>query len=797
MALYTQDARMMRLETPLGKDFLLINTMTVQEGISKLFSIEAEVLHEEKDGWKIPEPIDYSKILGQEVTIWVTQGEEGEEGRTHSGFVSEFALGWRSDRFSVYRMKIVPYVWAHTQKVECRIFQQKTVQSIVKEVFQGLESFVSWELDLDYKQRNYCVQYNESDFDFVARLLEEEGIYYYFEHVDGVHKMIISDRPQFSRTCPGTGELRFNDMESAQTLTHNIVHHWRTEYRIGPGLYSFRDHHIQQPGKKLATSSPAKFSAGDSSNWEVYEYPGGYARKYDGINPGAEKTSDLNNIVPDGKRTAQNASEVFDAGFKTVRAKTNCSSLIPGHLFKLVDHQTKDENGQYVVTSIRHKAAQTPPYDRQDGTYAGDEMVYIAEFEALAHAREGAVPFRPELSTPKPVMNGAQTAMVVGPSGEEIYTDEYGRIKVQFHWDREGKTDGADSCWLPVSQVWAGNGWGSMYIPRVGMEVIVHFLEGDPDQPFVSGCFYNPANMPPYKLPEEKTKSTTKTDSTKGGGGYNEIRFEDKKGSEQIFVHGQNDLDVRILNDRREWTGKDQHLDVQEDFLEKIGYGKNPGSHHLKIKKDEMIEVEGEQHLTVGINQNTKIGQTQTLEVGMNQGTKVGMNHSLEAGMAAYIKAGMSVVIEAGLQLTLKVGGNFIDINPAGITISGTPFVFINSPGGAAGKGTEVNVCTPTKPEEAAEADNDKPGRKMQLEKQSFERKKNKTKEDPKKKSWVIVGLDDEEGKPVTGEPFQLWQGDTLISSGTLNNKGRRKVNGIDPGSYDLTFPKLDKDAWE
>lgn len=789
MALYTQDSRMMRLETPLGKDFLLINSMTVQEGISQLFSIEAEVLHEEKDGWKVPEPIDYSKILGKEVTIWVTQGEDAEEGRTHSGFVSEFALGWRTDRFSVYRMKIVPYVWAHTQKAECRIFQQKTVQSIVNEVFQGLENFIAWELDGDYKPRNYCVQYRETDFNFVARLLEEEGIYYYFEHVDGVHKMIISDRPQFSRNCPGSAELLFSDLEEGQQFGYNIVREWRTEFRLGPGLYSFRDHNIQQPNKKLATSSPTKFAAGDSSGWEIYDYPGGYARKYDGIDPGGGKTSDLDNIVPDGKRTAQNASEVFDAGFKTVTAKTNCSSLIPGHLFKLVDHQTKDENGQYVVTSVSHKAAQTPPYDRDDQSYAGDGLVYLTEFEALAHAREGAVPFRPARVTPRPVMNGAQTAMVVGPSGEEIYTDEYGRIKVQFHWDREGRTDGSDSCWLPVTQVWAGNGWGSVYIPRVGMEVIVHFMEGDPDQPFVSGCFYNPANMPPYKLPDEKTKSTTKTDSTKGGGGYNELRFEDKKGEEQIFIHGEKDLDLRVKNDVREWTGNEQHLIVGADHFEKVG-----GSHHLTLANDQMIKMGGGHHLKIGGDENIDVGGTQTVKIGGSQGINVTGSHSHEA-QTVYIKGAMTVVVEAGIQLSLKAAGSFVDIGPAGVAIKG-PMILLNS-GGAAGSGSAVGPCPPTAPTEPAEADDDKPGKKMQLEKQSFERKKNKTKEDPKKKSWVTVGLDDEEGNPVAGEPFQLWQGDKLIRSGTLNYKGRATVKGIDPGSYDLTFPKLDKGAWE
>ena len=779
----------MNLETPLGKDFLLINRMIVHEGISQLFSIEAEVLHEEKEGWRIPEPIDHNKILGQEVTIWITQGEN-DEGRTYSGFVSEFGFGWKSERFSVYSMKIVPVLWTYSQNSQSRIFQQKTVPSIIKEVLQDIENSIVWETEYEYKPRNYCVQYRESDFAFISRLMEEEGIYFYFEHLDGVHKLVISDRPQFSRTCPGKGELQFVDADVIGTFDTTLVREWGSDFKIGPGLYSFRDHHIQQPGKKLATSSPTKFTPGDSSTWEIYDYPGGYAKKFDGIDPGGRKRSDLDNIVPDGKRVAQNAAEVRDAGFKTVRAKSDCSSLIAGYLFKLIDHPVKDENGQYVITSIEHRFAQNPAYDRTDRTFTGEGETYINEFRALPHARDKAVPFRPEQVTPKPIIHGAQTAVVVGAAGEEIYTDEYGRIKVQFHWDREGRTDGSDSCWLPVAQVWAGNGWGSMYIPRVGMEVIVHFLEGDPDQPIVSGCIYNPANMPPYALPENKTRSGLKSDSSTGGDGFNEIRFEDKKGSEQIFIHGEKDLDVRIKNDRREWTGKDQHLIVIEDLLEKIG-----ASHHLTIQDDQKIKMGADQHLDVGGDQNTKIGGTQTIDITNDQGVKVGTNHSLEAGMSAYIKGGMTVVIEAGLQLTLKAGKSFIDIGPAGISISGVPFVNINS-GGAAGTGTAVGICPPTAPEDPAKADDDKPGSKMKLEKQSIERKNKKPKKDPKKKSWVVVGLDDEQGNPVAGESFELWQGDKLISSGSLNNKGRARVRGIDPGSYDLTFPKLDKDAW-
>jgi len=716
---YTQTNRMMQLTTPLGPDFLLIDKMKVKEAISELFTIKVEVLHEEKPGWKAPEPIDYKKILGQNVSINIFQADD-EIGRSFSGMVSEFTYGWRSDRFSHYWMKIVPNIWIFTQNKQSRIFQQKTVKSIITDVFEGYENYIVWETEYDYKPRNYCVQYRETDFDFASRLMEEEGIYYYFEHKDDSHKMVISDRKQFNRDCPGSPELQFVDIETMH-YTALMVRKWETDLRIGPGQFMFRDHNLQQPLKKLETASTSNFIVGDNSSWEIYDYPGGYARKFDGIDPGGTERSDLDNIIPDGKRTIQTAAEIADAGFQTASVKTDCSALTAGHLFKLVDHPIKDLNGQYVVTAITHSASQSPAYDRNDQEYADEGEAYTNELTALAHARTGAVPFIPEQRTEKPVIYGAQTAVVVGGDGEEIFTDPYGRIKIQFYWDREGKTDGSDSCWAPVAQSWAGNGWGSMFIPRIGMEVIVHFLEGDPDQPIVSGCVYNPMNVTPYKLPDEKTKSTIKTYSSKGGEGFNEFRFEDKKGSEQVFIHGEKDLDVYIKNDRREFTKNDQHLIVKNDLREKI-----EGNKHLKVSGNDFGKIDGDRHLKVDGKEAIEIGGSQTFKIGANKYTTVSGNIADEATGSVYIK-GMSVIIEGMTQISLKVGGNFVDIGPAGVSIVGT-MVLINS-GGAAGSATAASVVPPTAPEDPDEADNAEPGKKVQLEKQSYERKRKKTRQ--------------------------------------------------------------------
>jgi type VI secretion system secreted protein VgrG len=334
----------------------------------------------------------------------------------------------------------------------------------------------------------------------------------------------------------------------------------------------------------------------------------------------------------------------------------------------------------YVLTSVNHGA--TEPVG---GSGQGSEASYTNSFTCIPFD----VPYRPPRVTPKPMVEGTQTAIVVGPAGEEIYTDEHGRVKVQFHWDREGKKDENSSCWIRVSQVWAGAGWGAMYIPRIGHEVIVNFIEGDPDRPIITGRVYHGTNKPPYPLPDEKTKSTIKSDSSLGGGGFNEIRFEDKKGEEQIFIHAEKNQDVRIKKDLLTWIGNESHLIV---------------------KKDQLEQVEGDKHLTVTGDHNEKVGGTISIKAGTDMQEKVGSKHALDAGTEIHLKAGMNVVIEAGMSITLKAGGGFVVVGPAGVTISGTP-ILLNS-GGSAGSGSG---CSPEAPKEPKEADTAKPGEKTNL----------------------------------------------------------------------------------
>jgi type VI secretion system secreted protein VgrG len=672
----TQDGRLLSIATPLGKDFLLLRKMSATEGLSQLFTINVELLHQEDKTVGKFTMIEPESILGKAVTISVTQNDE--EKRYFSGIVSQISQGNRATHYSFYYATIVPHVWVLTQNVQSRIFQHISVPDILRRVFADFE--VLYEIQGDFKPRNYCVQYRESDFDFASRLMEEEGIYYYFIHEGGKDKMIIANTPQSHRDCPNKSELPHFVEELSGGEWGNAINTWHFDCTLQSGKVTYWDYNFQLPTQKLDGSQPSRFNVGGNQMMEVYDFPGGYARKYDGIDKsGGEQSGNLQNISTDRENTLRVRMEALDAQFKVSKASSMCSTITAGHRFKLSNHPSSELNTQYVVVSATHEIEQTPDYVSEFEV----ARAYENAFTCIPHGA-GAPAYRPPVKTPKPIIHGTQTAVVVGPAGEEIFTDKYGRVKVQFNWDREGQVDANSSCWIRVVQSWASNKWGMMFIPRIGMEVLVTFLEGDPDQPAITGCVYNPETMPPYTLPDEKTKSTIKSNSSKGGGGFNEFRIEDKKGEEQIFIHAQKNQDIRVKNDCMETIENDRHLIVKTNQFEK---------------------VTGDKHLQVVGNHNEKVNGTVSREAGMDLQEKVGMNYALDAGMAVHIKAGMSAVIEAGASLTLKVGGNFVNINPSGVYVSGT-MVMLNS-GGAAGSGAG---CSPEAPQDPKEADNAQAG---------------------------------------------------------------------------------------
>ncbi len=643
---YTQADRTIAIETPLGADVLLLRSINGYEEISRLFHFSIELLSEKSS-------VSFDQIVGQRVSISITQATDDK--RCINGFVSRFSQTGADARFTHYHAEVVPWLWFLTRSAACRIFQNMTVPDIISRVFKDL-GFTDFKNSLQgtYDQWDYCVQYRETAFNFVSRLMEQEGIFYFFEHEKDKHTLVLADRPSAHKPCPGQPKGRL-DYTAGALLKEDVIHDWHLEQALRTGKYSLKDYNFETPSTDLGVKEPSIVSVDGNSKYEIYDYPGEYGKK------------------AEGETVAKTRMQEEETTHLIAGGSSDCRGFIAGYRFELEGHSRRDMNKSYVLTEVHHSASVGQAY-YDEASKDGEQ--YSNSFACIPHT----VPFRPARITPKPSVQGPQTAVVVGKSGEEIWVDKYGRVKVQFHWDREGKKDENSSCWVRVSQPWAGKNWGAVWIPRIGQEVIVDFLEGDPDQPIITGRVYNAEQMPPYTLPDNQTRSTFMSRSSKGGGSsnYNELRFEDKKGSEQIFINAEKDIDLRVENDSREFVGNDRSLIVKGNQKEK---------------------VEGDLHGEAGGNRNEKVGQTMSLQVGQNLQEKSGQNFAHEAGMEIHLKAGMNVVIEAGLELTIKGSGGFINIGPAGVAISGT-LVLINS-GGAAGSGSGSSPQAPQKPDEA------------------------------------------------------------------------------------------------
>jgi type VI secretion system secreted protein VgrG len=660
---HTQQNRLIALTTPLGEDELLLAGFSGHEAISRLFSFHLDLLSEQ-------EPIDFKSIIGKNVTISVVQADNTP--RYFNGMVSQFTQSGSDTHFIHYHMEVVPWTWMLTRYADCKIFHNKKVGDIVTQVFAD-RGFNDYKLSLTgtYPVMEYCVQYRETDFNFISRLMEQNGIFYFFQHEMGKHTMVIADSPGIHEACPGQESAGYN-LVSGGIDEADTINSWALGQELRSGKYTLTDFNFKTPSADLTATEPSVIEVGGNSGFELFDFPGEYT------------------ILGDGTAFAKIRMEEEEAIHLVANGSSTCRAFTTGYKFDLTDHSQDTMNASYVLTEVQHVASVGGSYAMASGG-SGDS--YSNHFTCIP----ASVPFRPARLTPKPFVQGPQTAIVVGKSkdktggddgggsGEEIWVDQYGRVVVLFPWDRAG----ACSCRVRVSQDWAGKGWGAITIPRVGQEVIVSFLEGDPDRPIITGRVYNAVQTVPYPLPANQTRSTFKTHSSEGGGSdnYNELRFEDKKGDEQIFLRGEKDFDTRLKNDIREWVGNNRSLIVTQDQMEKAG---------------------GDLHSEVTGNINQKAGQNLSLQVGQNLYEKSGMNFAHEAGQIIHLKAGMTVVLEAGTELTLKVGGNFIDINPGGVFISGT-MVMINS-GGSAGSGCG---SSPTSPKAPDQADDGSKGDKM------------------------------------------------------------------------------------
>lgn len=660
----TQEKRRLAIETPLGTDVLLVRRCTVREQLNRLFQIELDLTSDRQD-------INFDDIVGKNVTVRVSVAEG--ETRFFNGYVARFVLAKAERSYSVYRAVLVPWLWFLTRSADCRIFQETmdsppdamTVPGILKKVFKdhGFEEhFRDDGLSGSFRPRNFCVQYRETAFNFVSRLMEQEGITYYFEHSDGAHKLVLSNGAAGHNPLPGYETIDYHPHQQSGSNPAAVTD-WIAEKEVQPGAYILNDFNFENARQALQhglVASAAITRAHDLAALEIFDYPGDYPTH------------------ADGETVAQLRIEEMQARHEILRGQGTTPGLAAGCKFSLARHPRSDQNREYLVTSAT--------YDFDEGDFEtggkkggkGGGSFLTCQFAAIPAEQ----PFRPARVTPKPQIQGPQTAIVVGPSGEEIHTDQYGRVKVQFHWDRYGKGDDNASCWIRVAQSSAGKGWGSMSIPRIGHEVIVEFLEGDPDRPIVTGQVYNSGAMPPYALPAGATITTQKSNSSKGGAGFNEIRTNDKKGSEQVFIHGEKNQDIRIKNDTLEWIGHDRHLIVKNDQVEEVGNDRGE-----KIIRDHVEEIGRDHHLTVKGKEAIKVTGSHSLTVEDDVIEVFKKNQSTQITKDLYIKA-ENLVLEGTTNITINVGSSFIAIESGGIKIGTTGDIVLEATGNLNGKGT-------------------------------------------------------------------------------------------------------------
>lgn len=713
---YTQDNQFFRVETPLGKDKLLFRELRGHEGLSRLFSYELETVSEFAD-------LSFSKIIGKPVTI--TLEYMNKKKRYVHALVERFEqisteLEPKDKKyFTVYRATLRPWLWMLTLTRNCQIFQNMSAVDIIKKVFEdlGYKDFKD-SLKGQYEKRDYCVQYDETAFAFVSRLMEDEGIFYFFEHTASKHILVLADDLSVHKDIDAytKDKVRFWPGR-LKARPEDVVYHCALSEQVSSGKVAVDDFHFETPRTDLLSEVKGKTGA-----LRVYEY-----QSYQG---GFDKTAQ-------GGKIAKKRIESLEWGNKLLSGKGYCIGFYSGGKFTLKGHPRKDINAAYVLSELYLEATLNK---------------YINHFEALP----ADVPFRAPVITPKPRIPGTQTALVTGKKGEEIWTDKYGRIKVQFHWDQEGKYDDKTTCWIRVNQSWAGKAWGRLFLPRIGQEVIVSFINGDPDRPIVTGAVYNAEQTVPYDLPANQTKSVWKTRSSKGGKAedFNEIYFEDKKGQEKFYMHAQKDMKIMVEHDRHKRVDNDETNDIkmnrtttieekddtltvakgnrtvtvklartttvqekddtltvgkgsriitikEKDYKLEVSKGnrdvqvkKGKETHYVKSTREVKVDgnedhknkanfthkVQGNYTLKVTGNLVIDVTGNITLKSAKNVTTKAGMNMNVQAGMNMTTKAGLNMTNQAGVQMTSKAGVQMT--NKAGVQMTNKAGVMLTNDGG-------------------------------------------------------------------------------------------------------------------
>ncbi|MGE8297792.1 MAG: type VI secretion system tip protein TssI/VgrG [Pseudomonas sp.] len=620
-----------------------------REAISQPYAFDVELISERPD-------LDLESLLHQRAFLAFDQNDAGIHGLIH-----RIAQGESGKRITRYRLTLVPQLAYLAHRTNQRIFQHLTVEKIISQVLEehGIQANAyQFQLGSIYPERDYCVQYDESDLHFIQRLCEEEGIHYHFQHSRDGHLLTFGDdQTVFPRLAP----LAYQQ-DTGLVADDPVIKHFGVRVETRTSQVTRRDYDFEKPRLQLE----AKAEDDAQPRLEDYDYPGRYTDR--------ER----------GKHLAKRALERHRHDFELAQGDGDSPTLVSGHFLDLSEHPREEWNRLWLLTEVLHEGKQPQVLEESVTSDTQPADGFTQGYRNRFTATPWDVPYRPSLAHPKPRILGSQSAVVTGPAGEEIHCDQYGRVKVQFFWDREGQADEKTSCWLRVSSSWAGDRYGAITIPRIGMEVLVTFLEGDPDQPLVTGCLYHAEHVMPYDLPANKTRSVFKTLSSPGGGGYNELRIEDRKGAEQIYVHAQRDWDENIEHDQKIRVGNERH-----DTVEANAYSHFKAEEHRTTHADRKTEIKANDHLTVGDSQHIKLGNGQFIQ----------------AGQEIHLSSGLKVVLEAGSELTLKGGGSFIKLDGGGVTLVG-PVIKINS-GGAPGNGSGA---APVLPGAAKPADADKAG---------------------------------------------------------------------------------------
>ncbi|MBC7955235.1 MAG: type VI secretion system tip protein VgrG, partial [Cytophagales bacterium] len=615
------------LTSPLPAEDLRFASINTTQGLSTLGEARLNMVSPK-------ESLQPGDLLGQPVTVTMELRDDAK--RYLHGYVTRFSQTGHSGRFYTYQAIVRPWLWFLKQTFDCRIFQELTVPDIVKKVFED-HSVANFEFKLfrSYHKWTYCVQYRESDFDFVARLLEHEGIYWYFEHGDGEHKLVLVDSQSAHDAAPGCDSLPYYDGGADAPPDQELVSAWRFSSSVIPGQVTLRSYDFERPSTDLKVDK-TKARKHELSDYEVFDYQGDYIQAADGTQFSEDRIDEMHTRA------------------MVLQGDSNGHGIEVGRLLSLTNHPREDQNIEYLVTGINLHA-------QTDATESGStaSSALRCEFTAIPSEQQ----FRPERRTRKPVVHGPQTAVVVGPGGEEIFTDKYGRVKVQFHWDRYGKKNDKSSCWVRVSHPWAGKNFGAIHIPRIGQEVVVGFLEGDPDQPLITGRVYNAEQMPPWDLPANATQSGILTRSSKGGGygNANAIRFEDKAGAEQLWIHAEKNQDIEVENDETHWVGHDRTKTVDHDETVHVKHDRTEtvdNNETITIGVDRTESVGSNEKISIGSNRTEDVGSNETITIGANRTESVGSNESVTIGSNRTVTIGASKTETVALQRTRAVGVN-------------------------------------------------------------------------------------------------------------------------------------------